>query len=237
MRDEIVETSNYNRLFEAVVRTRSLPPRVPKLVLAFGKYGISKSVSFERLALALDDVIVVRALATWNRTSCLQDLCEAVGISTTGGMNKLAKDLTLHLKTNPKTILVDEVDFLLRSDKALIFEIFRDIADQTTCTICYVGMEEADAKFRRHKHHYDRIVEFVQFQALTGDDVRRLCTLSEVKLENDLVEYLVKNYPSARKVTTFIAAIERQVELEDVESVSLKLFKTWSLEDAAKRSK
>lgn len=66
-----------------------------------------------------------------------------------------------HLRQNPKTIIVDEIDYLIEK---YTVETLRDLHDKTGCMIVLVWMGTADKKLARYPHHTDRIYKTLKFE-------------------------------------------------------------------------
>lgn len=59
-----------------------------------------------------------------------------------------------HLRQHPKTIIVDEIDYLIEKHTV---ETLRDLHDKIDCPIVLVGMGAADKKLARYPHLTDRL--------------------------------------------------------------------------------
>lgn len=224
MREEFVMTENYSRLYEALKSLNNLPRTAPKMGLGFGHYGLGKTFGLEKVA-AMENAILLRAAQTWSKSSVLTELCEELNLDASGHSPIKYKRILESLVSEPRIIIVDEIDALLRSTKFEVLEMFRDFHDETGIVLFFVGMEESNRKLKKHKHFYSRIVEFVEFQAITKSDIEKFCTLSDVKIEEDLVSYFGKRFPNLRQVKVMILRLEKYCEANDIEEVDLKTFK------------
>jgi DNA transposition AAA+ family ATPase len=236
MREEFLQTQNYSRLFEAVQGLKSLPKSAPKMGLGFGHFGLGKTFSLEHIA-AKENAILLRAGQTWSKTSVLTDLCEELGVDTNGHSPVKYKRVLESLISEPRIIIVDEIDALLRSTKFEVLEMFRDIHDEIGIVIIFVGMEEANRKLKKHKHFYSRIVEFVEFQPICKVDIEKFCELSDVKIEDDLVKHFWEKYKNLRQIKVMLLRLEKYCLANDIESVDLKTFKASEAEYGDTRRK
>ena len=223
MKESFVKTKNYTRLLESFTILERLPTSAPRMGLAFGNFGLGKTVSLERIS-AQKNAILLRAAQTWSKKSVLEKLCFELGLDIAGGSSRMYERILDELRREDRIIIVDEIDALLRSDKTSVLEMFRDIHDETSIVLYMIGMEEADAKLQRHRHYYSRFVEFVKFERIGQADIEAYCELSEVKIEDDLIGHFVAYFPNLRQIKVLILRIENACEINNVESVNLKKF-------------
>lgn len=225
MREEFVTTVNYSKLFEAIQFLKSLPNTAPKMGLGYGKFGLGKTFGLEKIA-AEENAILLRSVQTWTKSSVLTELCEELGLDTSGTSSIRYKRVTEALFNEERIIIIDEIDTVLRSSKHEVLEMFRDIHDETQCVIFFVGMEEADAKLQRHKHFYSRIVKFVKFLPIQRSDIEAFCSLSEgFRIKQDLIDYFIDKYPNLRQIKVMIINLEQYCEVNGIEECDLKTFR------------
>ena len=224
MKEEFITTVNYSTLYEAMQSLKSLPRTAPKMGLGFGHFGLGKTFGLERIA-ALENAILLRAAQTWTKSSVLTEMCEELGVDTNGNGPIKYKRVIESLVSEPRVVIVDEIDALLRSSKFEVLEMFRDFHDETGIVLFFVGMEESNRKLKKHKHFYSRIVEFVEFQSIHKVDIERFCSLSHVKIDAELVEYFYKKFPNLRQVKVLLIRLEKYCELNDITECDLKTFK------------
>lgn len=224
MREEFVTTVNYITLYEAIQNLKNLPRTAPKMGLGFGHFGLGKTFGLERIS-AQENAILLRAAQTWTKSSVLTELCEELGVDTNGHGPIKYKRVIESLVSEPRVIIVDEIDALLRSTKFEVLEMFRDFHDETGVVLFFVGMEESNRKLKKHKHFYSRIVEFVEFQTIQKLDIEKFCGLSDLKLSVDLIDYFHKKFPNLRQIKVLLIRLEKYCEVNDIESVDLKIFK------------
>jgi DNA transposition AAA+ family ATPase len=225
MKEDFIETRNYIRLNEAFQALKDLPQNAPKMGLGYGNFGLGKTFSLEKIA-TKENAILLRAAQTWTKNSLLSELCEELNLDTSGQASTKYRRIVETLLSEPQIIVIDEIDALLRAIKYDVLEMLRDIHDETGVIVFFVGMEEANAKLKKHRHFYSRVVNFVQFGDICKEDIAKLCLLCDVKIEDDLVSYLHSKYPNLRQVTVLLLRLERYCEMNDFSSVNLKIFKT-----------
>lgn len=230
MKDKFIETANYTRLMEAFSSLEKLPPNTPKMALGYGSFGLGKTFALERLA-TKKDVIILRCGVTWTKTSVINKLCVELGLDENGKTSDKYEKIVEALRIDKKTIIVDEIDTILKPDKVAILELFRDLHDEANNIIFFIGMEEANGKLKKHKHYYSRVVNLVKFEPICLEDVRKYCELSELRLADDLVEYFWKRYANLRQLKVLITRLEGFCELNGLGQCDFKMFKQSEVEN------
>jgi len=229
MKELFVETSNYIKLSEAMSRLESLPMSADRMGLAYGNFGLGKTMSLERVAYK-SDALIIRCDQTWSVNSTLKLLCNELGVDSNGKSSVLLERIKETLLLDSRIIIVDEIDTLLKASKYEVFELFRDIHDETRCVVFFVGMEQAYAKIRKHRHYFSRLTEIVKFAPIGKEDIKKFCSLCEVKIEDDLIDYFSKRYQNLREIKVFLIRLEEWADLNEVESIGFKEFKSSGVE-------
>lgn len=230
MREEFIRTANYMRIAEAFANLKNLPVTAPRIGLAYGNYGLGKTVGLERIA-AEQGAYLFRAKQTWSKNSLLNELCTELSLDTKGHSPVLYERVKNALLLEESSIIIiDEVDALLKADKVPVLELLRDLHDETQIILFFVGMEDALAKFKRYRHYYSRIIEFVKFEGICSADVESYCALSDVKIEDDLLMFFKQRYPNLRQLKVLILRLENWCEMNDLNSIGLARFKTSGVE-------
>jgi len=229
MKEEFVKTRNYIKLDEAMSRFESLPHTADRMGLAYGNFGLGKTFSLERVAYQ-KDAILIRSDQTWSVSTVLKILANELGVDSNGRNSLLLERIKETLLLESKIIIIDEIDTILRGSKYEVFELFRDIHDETRCVIFFVGMEQSLAKIKKHRHYFSRLTEIVKFEPIGKEDIKEFCKLCEVKIEEDLIDYFARRYQNLREIKVFLLRIEEKAEINDVDSVNLSQFKQWEVE-------
>lgn len=233
MKESFIDTTNYTRLVESFTRLESLPPSAPRMGLGYGNFGLGKTFSLERIA-AKKNAILLRAAQTWSKKSVLEKLCFELGLDSAGGSGRMYERILDELRREERVIIIDEIDALLRSEKFTVLEMFRDIHDETSIVLYMIGMEEANAKLKRHRHYYSRVVEFIEFKPISREDVEKYCQLCEVKIEEDLITYLAQKYPNLRQIKVLLLRLEKECEINGIDVVNMKTFKELGVDNGLK---
>lgn len=230
MKESFIETKNYIKLNESFTRLANLPATAPKFGLGYGNFGLGKTFALEKIT-AKNNAILLRAVQTWSKKSMIERICLEIGVDTGGGGARMYDRVVEELRRIKRPIIIDEIDTLLRSQKFEVLETLRDIHDQTFVIVYLIGMEEAKAKLKRHRHYFSRIVEFVEFKPIAIEDIEKFCELSDkVKIEPDLIEYFAQNYPNLRQIRVLLINLENAALRQGINSCNLKTFKSLKIE-------
>lgn len=233
MKESFIETSNYIKMSEAFTRLQNLPISSPKMGLGYGLFGLGKTFSLEKIT-AKYNAVLIRALHTWRPKSMLESLCEEMRLDKIGKTadlyNRIVDDIRSSTKKRP--IIIDEVDALLPSSKFEMLEILRDLHDETGVIIFFVGMEESNAKMKRHRHFYSRIFEFVKFKPIMLEDVEKYCKTysDQVAISDDLIAFFTVTYPNLRQIRKLLTDLETVAKRQGLSSCDLEQFKALEIE-------
>lgn len=231
MKEQFIETANYTKLMESFARLEDLPPTAPRMGLGFGNFGLGKSFSLERIA-AKRNAILLRAVQTWSKKQFLEKLCIELALDTSGGSGRMYERVIEDLRREHRVIIIDEIDALLRSEKISVLELLRDIHDETSITLYFIGMEDANAKLKRHRHYYSRVVELVEFKPIGTDDIKKFCELSDVKITDDLIAFFATKYPNLRQIKVLLTRLEKECLVQDIDEVDVSTFQSLGVEHA-----
>ncbi|WP_041963427.1 AAA family ATPase [Sulfurospirillum cavolei] len=233
MKESFIETSNYTKIAEAFTRLKDLPVTSPKMGLGYGLFGLGKTFGLEKITVKYNAVLL-RALHTWRPKSMLERLCEEMGLDRSGTSAQLYVRLIEEIRTSTqkRPIIIDEVDALLSAKNFEMLEILRDIHDETGVIIFFVGMEESNAKMKRHRHFYSRIFEFVKFKPVVFEDVEKYCkTYSDkVEIADDLIAYFATTYPNLRQLRKLLTDLENVAKRQGISACDLEQFKALEIE-------
>ncbi len=233
MKEKFIETENYITMHDLLTRLVELDGNAERMGLAYGAFGLGKTFSLERLSSEFD-AILLRTDQTWTVASVLRILCEEMAIDSRGKSSDLMERIVWHMMQEPRVIIIDEIDTLLPARKFEVLELFRDIHDKVHNVLLLVGMESCEARIKNHPHFDSRIIGKVKFKAIGREDIAKFCDQCDVKIEDDLVDHFHKKYPNLRRIKVFLLRIESWTEMNEVESIGLKLFKQSGVEHAEK---
>lgn len=122
-----------------------------------------------------------------------------------------------HLRQNPKTIIVDEIDYLIEKHTV---ETLRDLHDKTSCPIVLVGMGAADKKLARYPHLTDRIYKTLKFEQFNQDDISDILNqLTDLSFTEDAIHYLATRTNQFRQLVKLINRIEKLSQTNQIDEL------------------
>ena len=139
-----VKTKNVKKFVSLMDRLKKLPPNIPKLALVYGSHGLGKTQTLIWWA-TKNDAIYIRANNDITQNGLLKEILLDLSIRPFHSMQDNLDEIVKQLKTEPKIIIVDEVDYLFSRNA---IEILRDIQDLTATPIVLSGMGNVDIKNR-----------------------------------------------------------------------------------------
>ena len=117
---------------------------------------------------------------------------------------------------------MDEVDFLLNNSSAI--EIVRDLHDKIGIPVVLVGMSMTEAKLKRHKHIYDRLLGVLKFETFNKNDVAKIVMeVSEVEFEPDALELVCTKFNQFRQIVKFINKVENVAVMNNLKTITLPI--------------
>jgi DNA transposition AAA+ family ATPase len=225
----IAPTKNIDAVAKAYGSLQTRPQRVPGMMLIHGVAGYGKTTACEHL---LDKYggASIRCQAFWSASGMLNAICESLSLDSATRPYQTLELISIHLKRNPKPLVIDEIDHLFH--KPILLEGLRDIHDKTGSPVVMVGMAGADRKFLRHPQLLRRITQFVE---LTPLDMADLKSIAKVVCSSPLADDLLDHILDSSKGSTGLAVvglsqIERfcptmkQVNLKHWQEVGAPLF-------------
>ncbi len=225
MNKKFVKTKNVKNFVTLMEELRNLPSNIPKIALVYGGYGLGKSETIKWWAFK-NDCVYVRAVQGMSNRWLLSEIVEELGEEAFWHTQETFNLIISKLKYNPKTIIIDEIDYLIEKHT---IEILRDIHDKTGCPLVLVGMNNIDKKLSRYPHFIDRIYKSFKFESYTKEDVELIVSeLSNLSFTQDAIEYLSTRTNQFRQIIKLINKAERlaktnQIELFD-ENMIRRLF-------------
>jgi DNA transposition AAA+ family ATPase len=189
MKRVFATTSNSIAFDEAIAALKKRGAREASWLLLCGEAGHGKSALVANYVLE-EGGIYIRAKAHWTPAVTLSELVVETG-QTPDRRNAANFDTVVRsLATNPRPIVVDEVDHILGKRDTL--ETIRDISDLTEVPIIVVGMEEAERRLKRFPQIYSRINQIVRTKPQKRDFVSGiLADLCEVPFEDSVVDVVL----------------------------------------------
>ena len=167
-----------------------------------------------------NDAIYVRCNHKMSARWLLTEIVEELDDVPTYLTSLLFKQIEDKLRERPKVLVVDEVDFLSNNSSAI--EIVRDLHDKIGIPVVLVGMSLAEAKLKRHKHIYDRLLGVLKFETFNKEDVAKIVTeISEVEFEPEALELVYAKFNQFRQIVKFLNMVENVADMNNLKTITL----------------
>jgi DNA transposition AAA+ family ATPase len=217
MKDVFAITKNVQRFMAGIEAVRTPIRGRIGMMLAFGPPGTGKTESGMWYA-AENNIPYIRAKDISSRRSLLSNIVAELGEAPAFRSDTLFDQAVEQLLENPRPMLIDEVDYLVRGG---MVEVLRDLNDITNSPIVLMGMEHADKKLKRFRHLYDRISAVVKFDLFSKEEISALANqICEVDLSGSAISYIHKqSQGKLRLTTTWMARAEKVAKLNKLDQV------------------
>lgn len=214
MKIEFITTKNVKKFAALMAELQNLPPNIPKIALVYGEPGLGKSETITKWAFK-NDCVYVRANQGMTTRWLLSEIAEELNIDPYWHIDITFNEIVKTLIQNHKTIIIDEVDYLI--EKKTI-ETLRDLHDRTSCPMVLVGMGMIDKKLSRYPHLYDRIYKKLKFETFNSDDIQEIIeNLTELEFTQDGLEYLATRTNQFRQLVKLVNQIEKLANTNQIE--------------------
>jgi len=218
MRKQFAITSNVRNFVAAMDRLQASEEGIPKMALIYGEPGLGKTKTAVWW-LAQNDAVLIRTKKLMTGRWLLEEIVAELGEAPAHKTSDLWRQCTDQLFARPRTIIIDEVDYLAYD--ARVIETLRDIHDTTGTPVVFIGMDRADKKLMRYKHLYDRFAEIVAFARLTEDDVTSIAQqLCEVKLSADACAFVHGTANRFRQVIMWLYRAEARARANNKKEIA-----------------
>lgn len=222
MKRTFIKTKNVKRFIALMEELQTLPYNIPKIALVYGDYGLGKSQTIQWWV-DKNNSVYVRAIKSMTSRWLISEIAEELGEEPFWHTQETFSIVESHLKRNPKTIVIDEMDYLTQNDT---IELIRDLHDKTNCPIVLVGMAMADKKLARYPHLCDRIYKSLRFETFNSEDIKEILSeLTELNFTSDAIEYLATRTNQFRqlvKITNKLEKLSATNDLQELDEYTLK---------------
>lgn len=218
-----VRTKNVKKFVGLMEDLKKLPPNIPKLALVYGDHGIGKTKTLLWWA-TKNDAIYIRANNDITQNGLLKIIMEELEISPFHSMQDNFNAILKQLKTDPKIIIVDEVDYLIGYKNAI--EILRDIQDNTGSPMVLAGMGMIDKKISHLKHFEDRLFKKLRFEHYNEEDLRDILNqITNLEFSDDAITYLATRTNQFRKIVQTLEQLEKQAKTNQFNVITEEILK------------
>ena len=154
----------------------------------------------------------------------LEEIVEELGEIPYNKFSDIFNQVVAQLIKTPKTIIVDETDYLTIDSRAV--ETLRDIHDKTNVPIVLVGMGTANKRLQRHKHLYDRLLEIIKFEPFCKQDIAAIIDqLSEVRFTDCAKKFIYTRTNRFLQIVKTISKAEQLAKangIKEIDEITLK---------------
>lgn len=222
MKQQFVITDNVRKIYTLAETLIDRNNGTPGLGLFYGPPGLGKTEAAIHLHVQ-KDCVYLRAKTAWTVRWFLNDLLHELN-EKEHGITKNAYDRLVEvLLTDPKLIIIDEVDHMLHDGK--VIETMRDIHDETGNCFLLLGMQDAERKLKGHPHLYSRFADVMRAEAISKKEILEIAdTLCDIPMDESGAErlYDVTN-GEFRKIITWLYALERKAKANSLEVIDPKM--------------
>lgn len=213
MNKKFVKTKNVKAFVGFMEELKSLPPNIPKIALVYGDYGLGKSETIKWWTFK-NDCVYVRATKGMSARWLLSEISEELGEEAFWHSQETFNMIENKLRQTPKTIIIDEVDYLINNN---VIEILRDLHDRTNCPLVLVGMANINKKLSRYPHLKDRIYKAFKFETYDRQDIKQILSeLCEIPITSDGLDYLATRHNHFRQIVKLINKIEKLAKTNEI---------------------
>lgn len=222
MNKKFVKTKNVKEFIGFMEELKSLPPNIPKIALVYGEYGLGKSETIKWWTFK-NDCVYVRATKGMSVRWLLSEITEELGEEAYWHSQETFNMIENKLRQTPKTIIIDEVDYLINNN---VIEILRDLHDRTNCPLVLVGMENIDKKLSRYPHLKDRIYKAFKFKSYESQDIKQIVSeLTEIPISLDGLEYLATRHNQFRQIVKLINKVEKLAKTNSITELNEEILR------------
>lgn len=180
------------------------------MALVYGLPGTGKTEICQKYA-SDNDIPYIRADSVTTKSGILSKIVGELGEDALYRSRDVFDQAATLLLTDPKTLIVDEVDYLCNGG---VVEVLRDLNDVTNAAVVLVGMNSIDRKLKRYPHLWDRIHTIVHFETFDVNDVFDLAKqICEINISPKAVEIIHKRSEGKfRRVLKWFSVAERMAK-------------------------
>lgn len=187
MRNEFAMTKNVMRFLAGMEVVETPVNGRIGMLLGLGEPGTGKTEVGQWYA-NKHDCPYIRATDIMSRRSLLSKIVAELGVAPDFRTDDLFNQAVDFLIDHPTTIIIDEVDYLVRGG---MVEVLRDLNDVTNIPIVMIGMQRVDKKLRRFPHLFDRFATVVRFQTFGLDDIKKIAEqICEVRINDNGLRFI-----------------------------------------------
>ncbi|BDD85966.1 AAA family ATPase [Desulfofustis limnaeus] len=187
--------------------------------LVYGEPGTGKTEMTQKYA-ADKDYPYVRATDIMSRRSLLSKIVSELGEAPAFRSDELFNQAVDLLLDRPRTLIIDEVDYLCRGG---MVEVLRDLNDVTNTPVVLVGMHQVDQKLKRYRHLWDRFSDVIRFRTFDADDIASLAEqICEVPISPEGIRFIhERGFGKFRRTMVWFSRAERVAKMNKLDVVDV----------------
>ena len=225
MKKIFVKTKNVKNFIALMHNLQTRAEGVPGMALVYGEPGLGKTHSVVWWAMQ-NDAIFIRCTNLMSARWLLEEIIDELEGIPQYRFSDLFGQVITKLIKEPKTIIVDEIDYLSIDTRAI--ETLRDIHDKTNIPIVLIGMSKSNRKLMMYKHLFDRVSEILKYEPFDKTDISKIIDeLSEIEMTECAKELIYNKTNRFRQIVKLINKAEQTAKangLNSVDEVTLKEF-------------
>ncbi|MDH4317191.1 MAG: ATP-binding protein [Desulfobulbaceae bacterium] len=190
------------------------------MALVYGEPGTGKTEMAQKFA-ADNDYPYIRATDIMSRRSLLSKIVAELGEAPSYRGDDLFNQAVEQLLERPRTLIIDEVDYLTRGG---MVEVLRDLNDITNVPVVLVGMHHVDKKLKRYRHLWDRFSAVVRFQTFEVEDIGQLAEqICEVPISEAGIKFIFERGSGKfRRTMVWFSRAEQLAKRNNLELVDVE---------------
>ena len=220
MLNKIAMTKDVSRFLFAVDELLNRPQGTEGMGLLWGEPGTGKTTAVT-LAAIQHHGLYMRAGMCWTVTSMLGEFCIALGGRRMLRKQDMVNFIVEKMVEDPRPIFVDEADYLF--GQMAMFDVLRDIYDQSGCPVILIGMEEIARQLQNHSRIARRITQWIELTGADFEDTRKVAeTYCDIRVADGLLAYLhQQSKGNVGRIVIGLGKIEKLARELDVPEVDL----------------
>lgn len=228
MKDKIVLTSNMVNFVSMVEALVNKPPRMDRLGLVYGKWGLGKTTTLEWYY-GNNLCFYVRSMAAWSRSAVMmvEDLLKSYRVEARGHFRKDIRELISVIKKGRYPLFIDEADRVVR--RSILIETIRDIHDLARVPIILIGQENIVNLLQRRDlgQVFSRITEIMEYKELEVRDIQHISKeLCDLECKESVASFIrTATLGDFRLINAVLAKAESLCFLNKLNEITPKVVK------------
>lgn len=227
-REVFIETQNVNNFRQAAHKLVNRDRLQPGFLVVEGQSGRGKSFAANNWY-SVHGGIYFRVWESMSQHAFLQQLSFEITGARLHGSHNCKRAIIDKLRTDPRTVIVDEADRLALPR----LEDLRDINEATEAAMILIGEVGFLTTLAAKDRIYSRVAEVVKFEPIGRNDISLYAAqVADLKLSPEVVAKLAaKSDGSFRMVHNFVLKIAEFAEANGLTAIEAEHVRTMNLRD------